>query len=167
MPRLPAALISRCSGAGPPSQKPPRPLKLPTAMKGRRFPPPCCCARAASGRTAQEGDELAPSHECPRTRAANLAHRRTTWASVHRSEICLLMSVQGLGCAKTKSLGQNENRRFSGLCQLPPAADMPLNWLSSESCQCTKSLRDSCGVWRALSDIHRGERVSSGGSGLS
>ena len=33
--------------------------------------------------------------------------------------------------------------------------------------QSTKSLRDSCGVWRALSDIHRGERVSSGGSGLS
>jgi hypothetical protein len=23
------------------------------------------------------------------------------------------------------SLGQNENRRFSGLCQLPPAVDMP------------------------------------------
>src|SRR6516164_2403775 len=31
-------------------------------------------------------------------------------------------------------------RRFSGSCQLPPAADIPLHWLWSESCQSTKSL---------------------------
>jgi len=53
-------------------------------------------------------------------------------------------SGKGLGCAKTKSdvivmpsgrLGQNENWRFSGLCRLPPATDIPLHWLWSESCQ--------------------------------
>ena len=64
-------------------------------------------------------------------------------------------------------VGQKEKPPFSALCQLPPAADMPLDELMYEMCQRTKSLRDSCGVWRALSDIHRGEMVSSGGSALS
>ena len=62
---------------------------------------------------------------------------------------------------------QNEKPRFSALCQLPPAADVAPRMLTAALCQSTKSLRDSCGEWRALSDIHRGERVSSGGSGLS
>src|SRR5262245_52204362 len=43
----------------------------------------------------QECDEIAPSHKLASGEARNLAHRWTTWVPVHRSEIRLLMAVQG------------------------------------------------------------------------
>src|SRR5262249_37229736 len=46
-------------------------------------------------RSAKEGDEVASSHKLALDEARNLAHCRTTWAPVHRSETRLLMSVQG------------------------------------------------------------------------
>jgi hypothetical protein len=46
-------------------------------------------------RATDERDELSPPHELPSDEAHNLAHYWTVRALVHRSEILVLMSVQG------------------------------------------------------------------------
>ena len=55
---------------------------------------------------------------------------------------CQVRFCERLGVKFPGPTRQNPNTPHSGLCQLPPAADMPLNWLMSESCRfCCKSPR--------------------------
>jgi hypothetical protein len=62
---------------------------------------------------------------CPQARPTSSTLLDRKGGLVHRSEVFLLMSVQG----------QNENPRLRGLCQLPPAADMPMHELMCEKCR--------------------------------
>jgi len=79
----------------------------------------------------------------------------------------LTEGVRGLIGYFFNGIGQNENPALWGSCQLPPAADIPLNWLSSESCHSTKSLRDSGGVRLGRSAVRRAEIADSERGALS
>ena len=58
-------------------------------------------------------------------------------------------------------LGQHEKSPLSGLCLVPPAADIPLHEAMSEKCHSTKSLRDSGGMWLVRSVFPTVEIVGS------
>src|SRR6516164_2693820 len=63
---------------------------------------------------------------CPQLGAAAYrVSQHQVRASLHRK----------IAARLTAASAQNPNPPFRPSCQLPPAADMPLNWLSFESCQ--------------------------------
>jgi hypothetical protein len=65
---------------------------------------------------AEQGDELAPSHELPSEEARDLSTSLDDEGAVHRSEIFPLMSVRG----------QILTPRSAPTCLLPPNADIAL-----------------------------------------